>query len=142
MADPGDGRRFPEGPMDHELNMGVVYWVLIVVFLLVGGAFGLMYGMNEGFEDLWARYDEEPSPLSEANELVAPPAPNLQNHPEHELVEMRAEQELQLHSYGWVSEERGIVRIPIEEAMQKVLRDGVPSWPAAPVEAGADTGAN
>lgn len=142
MADPGNGRRFPEGPMDHELNMGAVWWVLVVVFVLVAGTFGLMYGMNEGFEGLWARYDREPSPLSEANELVPPPAPNLQNHPEADLVHMRAEHDLHLHSYGWVSEERGIVRIPIEEAMAKVAHDGVPSWPAAPVEAGDAAGAN
>jgi hypothetical protein len=41
---------------------------------------------------------------------------------------LRAEEDLVLSSYGWVDKEKGIVRIPIEAAMRRVVRDGIPTW--------------
>jgi hypothetical protein len=47
-------------------------------------------------------------------------APN-QNTPVTDLTEMRAREERELHSYGWVDREHGVARIPIEEAKKRVL---------------------
>ena len=47
--------------------------------------------------------------------------------PEQVLAEHRARTQEWLESYGWVDREGGIVRVPIEEAMQAVLHEGLPT---------------
>jgi hypothetical protein len=43
------------------------------------------------------------------------------------------EQEI-LKSYGWVDKQNGVVRIPIERAMQMTLERGLPARAAKPAE--------
>jgi hypothetical protein len=62
--------------------------------------------------------------------LPAFPAPALQISPRADMARFRAEEEAELSSYGWVDRGRGVVRIPIDQAMEKVARDGIPGWPA------------
>lgn len=65
------------------------------------------------------------------------PAPTLQSSPRADMAEfLRAELE-RLNSFGWVDREKGIVHIPIDQAMRKVVTQGIPGWPApaAPEEA-------
>ena len=76
-----------------------------------------------------------PSPLPEASQRRLPPAPRLQSDPEEELRQMRREMATRLNSYGWVDENRGIVRIPIDRAMEVLLTAGGTD-PGAGLEAG------
>jgi hypothetical protein len=46
------------------------------------------------------------------------PAPRLQVKGANELREMREAEERVLHSYAWIDGEKGIVRIPVERAME------------------------
>ncbi len=39
---------------------------------------------------------------------------------------MREEEDALLNTYGWVDPQRGIVRIPIEQAMALVVQQGLP----------------
>jgi hypothetical protein len=47
--------------------------------------------------------------------------------PVEALTAYRAEQQRRLENYGWVDREAGVVRVPIEEAMQAILRAGLPA---------------
>jgi hypothetical protein len=58
---------------------------------------------------------------------MVPPGPRLQTAPAGDLAEMRAEEDAILHSYGWVDQTNGVVRIPIEAAMQLVVERGLPT---------------
>jgi hypothetical protein len=59
---------------------------------------------------------------------VAPPPPTLQAQPSEELHRYRDEQSRILSSYSWIDRKAGIVRIPIERAMELVVERGpVPS---------------
>jgi hypothetical protein len=50
-----------------------------------------------------------------------------------ELARARAEQAEQIHSYRWIDRTKGVVGIPIEDAMDLVVRDGAgPARPVAP----------
>jgi hypothetical protein len=60
---------------------------------------------------------------------IVPPGPRLQTNPEAELQEFRAEEEKRLNTYGWIDKRKGIVHIPIEEAMKKLARTGAPGFP-------------
>jgi hypothetical protein len=59
-----------------------------------------------------------------------PPAPRLQVAPRADLDRLRAAENRRLESYGWVDRDRGVVRIPIEQAMKLVHERGLPGWPA------------
>jgi hypothetical protein len=50
--------------------------------------------------------------------LVKIPEPRLQQSEPVDLARLRAKEEALLSTYGWVERKEGIVRIPIDEAMQ------------------------
>jgi hypothetical protein len=87
------------------------------------------------------RQDPPPSPLAEANAPRLPPGPRLQTDPVGEIRELRAEEEALLSSYGWVDRERGVVRIPIERAIEvlaaRAAASGAQPRPAATAAAPA-----
>lgn len=56
-------------------------------------------------------------------------APRLQIHPATDLAAYRAKERRELAGYGWVDRARGIVRIPIEQAMRDVAAAGINDWP-------------
>lgn len=56
-----------------------------------------------------------------------PPEPRLQTNPRQDLSDLRAREDQQLQSYGWVDKNAGVVRIPIERAMQLVVERGLPT---------------
>jgi hypothetical protein len=55
----------------------------------------------------------------------------VQDTPVTDLGEMRASENRALHSYGWVDQQHGVVRIPIEVAKQLAVQRGYPT-PTAP----------
>jgi len=59
---------------------------------------------------------------------VSPPAgmPQLQAHPVADLQEYLEHQHEILNTYGWVDRKNGIVRIPIQRAMNALLQKGLP----------------
>lgn len=62
---------------------------------------------------------------------IHPPAPMLQLNPPADLAKFRAREDDQLDSYGWVDRAKGIVHIPIEQAMKDVAARGLPDFAKA-----------
>lgn len=60
---------------------------------------------------------------------IAPPGPRLQTDPRGDLRRFRAEEEKRLNTYYWIDKQKGIVHIPIEQAMKKLAATGVPGFP-------------
>ncbi|HUP50518.1 MAG TPA: hypothetical protein VNA04_17215 [Thermoanaerobaculia bacterium] len=63
-----------------------------------------------------------PRRAAEGEEVIHP----YRNTPVTDLHEMRRAERQALESYGWVDREKGIVRIPIEEAKRRVVERGLP----------------
>ncbi|MGB6876208.1 MAG: hypothetical protein WBD87_09260 [Candidatus Acidiferrales bacterium] len=61
-----------------------------------------------------------------ASSRPLPPEPRLQPKPENDLQNYLEDQHTELNTYGWVDRSTGIVRIPIERAMQLLLQQGLP----------------
>ena len=55
------------------------------------------------------------------------PEPRLRISPRVDLEEMRAAQERQLTTYGWLDKEKQTVRIPIDRAMELLAKRGLPA---------------
>jgi hypothetical protein len=57
------------------------------------------------------------------------PAPRLQPDAAADMRAYRNAAQQQLNSYGWVDKEKGIVHIPISEAMRRIAERGIADWP-------------
>ena len=55
-----------------------------------------------------------------------PPQPRLQVEPRTDLEHLRRHEDELLNSYGWVDPKAGLVRIPIDRAMDLLLQKGLP----------------
>jgi hypothetical protein len=64
----------------------------------------------------YAARQPAPSPLAHTREPT--PEPRLQVGGARELAEMREEEDVVLQSYAWIDRDKGMVRIPIERAME------------------------
>jgi hypothetical protein len=60
------------------------------------------------------------------------PHPQLEKTPILDLMAVRAAEEQVLNSYGWVDQQKGVVRIPIAQAMELVVKKGLPVRATAP----------
>jgi mono/diheme cytochrome c family protein len=99
------------------------------IYLALGGLFAFFAGRA-------ARADASVPPLALTPEL--PPAPRLQVAPAQDLAQLRATEQAQLSGYGWVDRDAGVVKIPIDRAMELVAQRGLPtSAGQAPQPAGA-----
>jgi hypothetical protein len=65
-----------------------------------------------------------------------PPEPRLQVSAPNDLKQYQAAQGEILNSYGWVDQKAGIVRIPIDRAMDILLQKGLPVRRATPAKRG------
>jgi hypothetical protein len=113
---------------------GVGLMVITALVLL------LMSWLFTAFSTRQAAHDTPPSSLAQTRPAL-PPEPRLQVAPPQELQQLRASEDAVLHSYGWVDQAAGVVRLPVERAMELLLERGLPVRPgvpgAAPTEGGA-----
>ncbi len=74
-----------------------------------------------------------PTSLPDANRSlrIEPPSPRLQTNPAADFDRLRADEQRQLDTYSWVDRQKGTVRIPIREAMKKLVETGIPGFPKA-----------
>lgn len=92
---------------------------LFVLLLLSLAAMGWMF---------WYLAAKETSPAPRAAaEADKPPAPRLQVDPPADLENLRRAEAAVLNSYGWVDRKAGIVRIPIDRAMDLLAERGLPA---------------
>jgi hypothetical protein len=71
-------------------------------------------------------YPAPQSAISRGRVLPPPGMPQLQAHPEADLQVYLKDQREILDSYGWVNRKNGVVRIPIQRAMNILLQKGLP----------------
>jgi hypothetical protein len=61
------------------------------------------------------------------NGRVLPPSPRLQVAARAELQKYRDAQQEELTTYGWTDQHNGVVRIPIDRAMDLIIERGLPA---------------
>ncbi len=102
--------------------VGLALATVIAVSLLV------TYGLFHYFYRGETRTRPLPSPLSYTREPT--PEPRLSIEPGKDLKTLRSEEDALLKSYGWIDREKGIVRIPIDRAIEILAERGLPTRPA------------
>ncbi|HYL74230.1 MAG TPA: hypothetical protein VEU96_08485 [Bryobacteraceae bacterium] len=56
-----------------------------------------------------------------------PAEPRVEEHPWEQLITVRAREDHVLSSYAWIDRKEGTVRIPIDQAIEKLAQQGLPS---------------
>jgi len=123
----------------QDLKPGGVYGFLTGLFV----AAVLVALILWGFYDFMDRYERSQQPSQ--NPLVQPsrvetrqippetiqkfPQPRLEKNERLEINDFLLKEEDTLDSYGWVDRKAGVVRIPIERAMQLIAQQGLPTTP-------------
>lgn len=101
-------------------------WMAVILVIVI-------FGMRMTFNYLWRQTPAGPpaTPFAQARPL--PVEPSLQVHPHQDLKSYCDEQLSILNSYGYVDQQKGTVHIPIDLAMDKLLKQGLPSRPASEI---------
>ena len=86
------------------------------------------------------RSDSQLPPSHQGVGATLPPEPRLQgvpghvNDPQQDLRNKIAADEKAVNTYGWVDQQAGIARIPVDEAMKIIVSKGLPVTPAPAAE--------
>jgi len=110
----------------RDVNVPVLlqfgFWMAVVLMIT-------FVGMRWTF-----RYFEQAQPLGptaapfiSGNPRILPPNPRLQAAPHQDLESYCAGQQEKVNSYAWVDRRLGVVRVPVDKAMDMVLERGLPA---------------
>jgi hypothetical protein len=94
----------------------------VLVYLMVFWVFGYL-------EERTAERRPAANPLARTYGRQLPPEPRLQAEPILDLRRLRAAEDEQLNTYGWLDRNAGTVRIPIARAMELLAQRGLPTQP-------------
>jgi hypothetical protein len=67
------------------------------------------------------------NPMAETDRQQFPPAPRIEDRPAMEVKDLRSEEDKILSTYGWTDKKTGVVRIPIDRAIELQLQRGFPT---------------
>jgi hypothetical protein len=120
----------PSNESGHEVSdVNVSGVVVFIVVLIVAGVIisGAVWALYRYFEQSALSPAAVQYPLAESSMRRLPPEPRLQTDPREDLIHLRNLQDDVLTSYAWVDRNGGIVRIPIERAMELTAERGLPT---------------
>lgn len=133
---PGEGYEEKDATPRWVVLSGVGLMVLMLISLVV---VALLLGYFH--DQTQAVYGPGPTPT-----FALPPAPRLQVDPNQDLQSIRATQQTQLQSYGWMDKNAGVAHISIDDAMKILAQRGlptlVPTSTGMPASASATPGSN
>lgn len=117
-----------------DANIKAVLGVAVGVLIFSIACAVIVQGMFWWFEKGTGQKEQpktervkEPSAKTYDNE------PPLQESPEADMIQFRKEENAKLENYGWVDKGKGVVHIPVEEAMKLTLQRGLPTSKTVPV---------
>jgi hypothetical protein len=115
----------PHGGPGHEtsdINVWAVSKFAFALSAVIILSLALLFGLMKYFQSQEAH---EKARNVEPEQLF--PEPRLQSKPIPDLQKFREQEEKTLTTYGWVDQSKGVVRIPIDRAIDVVAQKGLPS---------------
>jgi hypothetical protein len=107
---------FDQGKATHGLALGPIAWTVGAFVLTIVLVAVVMHALG----NLWN------TPLEGANAplQIHIEGANLESAPQNERARYFSEKEQLLQRYEWIDRDRGVARIPIEEAMRMLAQGG------------------
>jgi hypothetical protein len=109
----------------RDVSVRLLTW--FALGLVISGI--IIYLATAALYHLFKREHPSPFPASriDAQPRMIAPAPRLQTNAPADLEDFRAAEDATLNSYGWLDRKAGIIRIPIERAMELIAQRGLPT---------------
>ena len=121
-----DETKQPHEPQIRHETTDVNVWAIgkfaigLVIVCVV--SIGLLFGLLKFFQSR-----EETSVANTVEPAKLFPEPQLQKTPLLDLKAIRAEEDKLLNGYAWVDAPKGVVRIPVDRAIEVLAKRGLPS---------------
>ena len=115
VPEPGPGYERSDANVRSIVLAGIALCAAIVATLVI------CVWVFDAFLSGAATRDVPISLVPGAEKREVPPPPRLQVQPQEDLGQIRADEDAALHGYGWVDRKAGVVRIPIERAMELLV---------------------
>lgn len=128
------------GHETSDAQAGPIIRFLIFLAVLTIATAGLMVVFHHYLENREAKENPGRYPLAAGRERPLPPPPRLQTYPFDDVKDLRRSEARYIHRYEWVDQNNGVVRIPIERAMELIAERGLPHRAATPAEGAPGTG--
>jgi hypothetical protein len=109
-----------------DINARGVAWSAVVLVIILVVIFFALCGLYGVFTT------HQPASVIATRTNASSPEPRLQVDEVKDLGRLHEHEDSILNSYGWVDQKAGIVRIPIERAMDIVAQRGLPAPPPGP----------
>jgi hypothetical protein len=127
---PGAGYEQRDANIPDLLKFG--FWMAVVIALTL---ISMKWTFN--YLERTQAVQAPATPFERPREL--PPSPRLQAEPRQELKDYCQAQERELNTYGWVDQRLRVVHIPVDRAIDLVLKNGLPVRSTPPAGAAAVT---
>jgi hypothetical protein len=113
------------GHETRDISVRIVAWFGVGLVVAAAIVHVAIVGLFKSFEHRHPSPDA-PSRIEIEPRMIAP-APRLQENPSADLAQFEAAEDAKLHSYGWVDKPAGVIRIPIERAVELIAQRGLPT---------------
>lgn len=139
-TEPGSNPTVAHEKTDAD-TYAITQFGIALVLVLVLSQLGLWWLFNT-FTKRETKLSPPVTALVRTQAPTVPPEPRLQANPQADMRTMREKEDAVLNHYGWMDPNRGVVRIPIDRAMELVAERGLPQPKAtAPAAGGAKSAA-
>ena len=105
-----------------DVNVWAVGKFAIGLVIVCVVSIALLFGLLKFFQSR-----EETSVANTVEPTKLFPQPQLQKTPIPDLKAIRAEEDKLLNGYAWVDQPKGVVRIPVDRAIEVLAQRGLPS---------------
>jgi hypothetical protein len=121
---------------DSDVNVHALLWAVVIFIVLAAVTHVVLYLQFHAYARHFRKDSSQPLTRM-ARPSNVPPTPRLQPFPNDkvppnastpltDMADMRAAEEKDLNTPGWVDKQKGVVRLPIETAKQLVVQRGLP----------------
>jgi len=117
------------GHEETDVNPWAVGKFAIALAVVCVLSLALLFGLFRYF------LSQEGGKADEAIKL--PVQPRLETTPALDLKAIRDAEDQALNSYGWVDQQKGVVRVPIDRAIDLLAQRGLPSRPQSEAQSAA-----
>jgi hypothetical protein len=114
---------------ERDVNVWAVGKFGIGLALLCVLCLALLLGFFRFLENENGGPERRPANRIGINASKLPPEPRLEETPIRDLDAMRAAEDKILNSYAWIDKPSGLVRIPIDRAIDLLAQRGLPARP-------------
>ena len=115
---------------DANARSMIVY--VVVLFATLAGTFVFSWGLYRFFQG-YQSLGEPAAPYMNQRVMPSPADPLIQAEPRQDLLQYQAREKSSLNSYDWVNPKSGLVKIPIDRAMDLLMKKGLPVYQGQPV---------